>query len=358
MNLRVVAAITRKDIIDAIRHRYLLTAITTPLFVALLFRVLLPGGSSTRNILSVVVHDSGNSAMTAALRKTSQVSVFEVKSVDETLNEVEKRKALGGLVVPANFDADVSAGKQPELIIYVNNKKSTFEQTAFRRLVDQLVESLVKRPEPARLVWIDVEKDFDQPTRRAPALDQLLLPLLLIMTFGMTGALVVPLLLVEEKEKRTLDFLLASPAGLKEIITGKALTAIVYSVLIAGLLLGINRQLVGNWPLTLLTILVGMLLVVAIGLFMGSLLNNTMQVNTWASSVLIVLLVPSFPNLGLPAAVDTAMRLIPTYYLNEALKLALVAGVSSRIWVHLMVVFLCAVAAFSGAALFLRRRNG
>jgi len=83
-----------------------------------------------------------------------------------------------------------------------------------------------------------------------------------------------------------------------------------------------------------------------------------MQVNTWASSVLLVLLVPSFPSLGLPSAVDTAMRLVPTYYLNEALKLALAGGVSSRIWFHLMVVFLCAVAAFSGAALFLRRRNG
>ena len=357
MNLGVVAAITRKDIIDAIRHRYLLTALITPLFVALLFRVLLPGGS-TRNILSVVVHDSGNSVMIAALRRTPQISVIEATSADATLDEVEKRKALGGLVVPANFDADVSAGKQPELTIYVNNKKTIFEQTAFRRLVDQLVASLVKHPEPARLVWIDVDKDFDQPTRRAPALDQLLLPLLLIMTFGMTGALVVPLLLVEEREKRTLDFLLASPAGLKEIITGKALTGIIYSVLIAGLLLGINRKLIGNWPLTLLTVLVGMLFVVALGLFMGSLLNNTMQVNTWASSVLIVLLVPSFPSLGLPSAVDTVMRLIPTYYLNEALKLSLVGAVSSRIWVHLTVVFLCAVAAFSGAALFLRRRNG
>jgi ABC-2 type transport system permease protein len=357
MNTGVVAAITRKDIIDAIRHRYLLTAIITPLFVALLFRVLLPGGS-TRNVLSVVVHDSGKSVMTATLRKTPQVSVVEATSADATVSEVEKRGALGGLVVPANFDADVRAGKQPELTIYVNNKKSSFEQTAFRRLVDQLVDSLVQRPAPARLVWIDVERDFDQPTRRAPALDQILLPLLLIMTFGMTGALVVPLLLVEEKEKRTLDFLLASPAGLKEIITGKALTGIVYSVLIAGLLLGINRQLVRNWPLTLLTILLGMLLVVAVGLFIGSLLNNTMQVNTWASSVLLVLLVPSFPSLGLPSAVDTAMRLVPTYYLNEALKLALAGGVSSRIWFHLMVVFLCAVAAFSGAALFLRRRNG
>ena len=240
----------------------------------------------------------------------------------------------------------------------MNNKKTVIEQATFRRLLEQQVVSLVPHPPPAQLNWIDVAQEPGSQSGQKIDLNQMLLPLLLLLAFGMTGALVVPLLLVEEKEKRTLDFLLTSPASLTEIITGKALTAIVYSVLIAGLLLGINRQLVGNWPLTLLTILVGMLLVVAIGLFMGSLLNNTMQVNTWASSLLLILLAPSFPSLGLPPAVDTIMRLIPTYYLNEALKLALVGGVSSRIWVHLTVVFLCAVAAFSGAALFLRRRNG
>ena len=56
---------------------------------------------------------------------------------------------------------------------------------------------------------------------------------------------------------------------------------------------------------------------------MGSLLNNTMQVNTWAGTVLIVLMAPSFPSFGLPAALDTAMRFVPTYYLTEALELSL-----------------------------------
>ena len=98
----------------------------------------------------------------------------------------------------------------------------------------------------------------------------MLLPLLLILTFGMTGAFVVPLLIVEEKEKRTLDFLLSSPASLNEIIAGKALTGVVYTRLIAGLLLGINRQSIQNWPLTLLTVVLGLLFVVGVGLVIGS----------------------------------------------------------------------------------------
>lgn len=355
MNLQAVTAITRKDIIDAIRNRYLLTALITPLFVALLFRVLLPGGTS-RNLLTVVVHDSGTSSLITELRKAPLINVVEPGSADATASEVEKRKAIGGLVVPVNFDSDVKAGKQPELTIYINNKKSIFEQSAFRQLLDQQVRSLMKYPEPARLVWIDVNKEPNEQTGGL-GLNQMLLPLTLIMTLGMIGALVVPLLLVEEKEKRTLDFLLASPASLNEIVAGKALTGVAYTLLIAGLLLGINRQLVGNWALMLLTILLGLVFVVAIGLLMGSLFDTTMQVNTWASSVLLILLIPSFPSLGLPAALDTAMRVIPTYYLTEALKLSLAGSASSRIWGHLGVILSCTVIAFVAAVWALHRRR-
>jgi ABC-type Na+ efflux pump permease subunit len=99
----------------------------------------------------------------------------------------------------------------------------------------------------------------------------------------------------KEKEKRTIDFLLTSPAKLMEVIAGKALTGVVYSALIAAVLLALNRQMIGNWPLTMLTILFGLLLVVAIGLLMGSVFQTIMQVNTWASLALLVLIAPSFP---------------------------------------------------------------
>ena len=355
MNFGAIAAITRKDVIDAIRNRYLLTALFTPLFVAVLFRLLLPGTNDS--ILTIVVHDSGNSAMTAQLRKIPQIKIVDAASAEETESEVQTHKAIGGLVVPANFDADATAGKQPELTIYINNKKSVFEQAALRRLLDQQVRDLVKQPEPARLVWIDVDKDTSEQNRRGLALPQMLLPLLLLLTLGMIGAMVVPLLLVEEKEKRTLDFLLSSPASLKEIVAGKALTGVAYTILIAGLLLVIHRHLVGNWLLMGLSILLGLVFVVAVGLLMGSLLSNTMQVNTWAGTVLIVLLAPSFPSFGLPAAVDTAMRFVPTYYLTKALEVSLTGNVTSRVWVHLAIVLVCTVIAFSAAAWALHRRQ-
>lgn len=355
MNSRVVAAIARKDIVDAIRNRYLLTALITPIFVALLFRVLLPGVGS-RNAMTIVVHDPSNSVLIAQLRTTPQIGVVEAGSADAIASEVEKQRAIGGLVVPNNFDAEVAAGKQPEVKVYVNNEKSSFEHAAFRQLLTQQVASLMKYPEPARLVWIDVGKESSQQTAGGLSLNQMMLPLILVMTFAMTGALVVPLLLVEEKEKRTLDFLLTSPASLTEIITGKALTGVAYSLLITGLLLVINRQLIGNWPLTLLASLLGVFFIVAIGLVMGSLFTNTMQVNTWAGLIIFLLLTPSFPSPpGLPVALETAMRLIPTHYLTEALRSSLAGNISSRLWGHLAIVVACTLIAFFAATWALRR---
>jgi ABC-2 type transport system permease protein len=354
MNMRVIAAFAQKDIVDAVRNRYLLGALVTPLFVAILLRVLLPGVTNLN--FTVMVHDPGNSRLSTELRAVPQMKVIAATSAEGIANELEKAKAVGGLAIPTNFDADVAARKQPELVIYVNNKQNDFEQVMFRQLVERQFSAVVKEHLPARLTWIDVNKEADRQSS-ALNLNQMMLPLLLLLTFAMTGALVVPLLLVEEKEKRTLDFLLTSPASLTEIIAGKALTGVVYSFLIAGLLLAINNRLIGNWPLTLLTVLLGVLFVVAVGLFMGSVFQNTMQVNTWAGLILFVLMAPSFPSFRLPEIVDRVMVFVPTHYFVEALRLASSGTPSSRIWGHLGVLLASTVVAFAAAVWGLRRQQ-
>jgi ABC-type multidrug transport system permease subunit len=121
--------------------------------------------------------------------------------------------------------------------------------------------------------------------------------------------------------------------------------------------LALNRQLVGNWPLTLLTIALGLLLVVAIGLFMGSLFETTMQVNTWASLALLVVIAPSFPFPGSPALLDTAMYFVPTYYFVEALQLSLAGTSQPRMWGHLAVVLVLIFVTFFAVTWALRREQ-
>src|SRR4030095_7265879 len=124
MNPKAIAAIARKDIVDAIRHRYLLIALLTPLLVALLFHFLLPLEGAGLSTVKLIVLDSGSSELVSALRRVPQLNLIEVNTADDVSNEVEKQKALAALEIPPNFDADVLAGKQPELTIYFNPKRN------------------------------------------------------------------------------------------------------------------------------------------------------------------------------------------------------------------------------------------
>ena len=116
MTWRVIAAIAQKDLIDAIRNRYLLIALLTPLSIALLIRVLLPGLENISN-LTIVVHDPDRSTIVSKLRAAPQIKLVNVDSAATARAEVEKIKASGALVIPPNFDADVAAGKQPKLTV-------------------------------------------------------------------------------------------------------------------------------------------------------------------------------------------------------------------------------------------------
>jgi ABC-type transport system involved in multi-copper enzyme maturation permease subunit len=49
MSWRVIAAIAQKDLLDAIRNRYLLVALLTPLSIALVMRLMLPGINNLSN---------------------------------------------------------------------------------------------------------------------------------------------------------------------------------------------------------------------------------------------------------------------------------------------------------------------
>ena len=82
-----------------------------------------------------------------------------------------------------------------------------------------------------------------------------------------------------------------------------------------------------------------------------------MQVNTWASLALLVLIAPSFPLPGSPAVVDAAMHFIPTYYFVEALKLALAGTASLRMWGYLAVILGCIFVACLATSWALRREQ-
>jgi ABC-type Na+ efflux pump permease subunit len=355
MSAKRIFAMVRKDIIDSIRNMYIASALVMPLVFSLLLRFVMPDTSK----LTIVVYDPGQSQLVAGLRSLPQMNLLEVNSAEAVPLEVEMKSAVGGLVLSAGFDEAVSANQQPELTAYLNKKGNALQQANFQQILDRQIVAFINQPSPLKLTWVNLaEKSItEQSSLNA---NQLMLLLLLLMTMCLTGVLVVPLLLVEEKENRTLEFLRLTPASLNEVAAAKALTGLIYSVLNVFILLALNYRLVGNWPITLLVLLIGMCLVVLIGLLMGAFCRNTMQVNTWVGFVVILLTLPPIlfsGGLNLPPVFETVLRLIPTYYLAEALKVTLSNKNLTEIWEPLFVMIVTVVIGFFAVVWTLRREK-
>ena len=103
----------------------------------------------------------------------------------------------------------------------------------------------------------------------------------------------------------------------------------------------------------------GALFTVAVGLLMGGLFRTTMQVNTWASFVMLGLMAPSwFTALVLPTPVEQILRLIPTHYLTQALGLSLAGKASlARVGGHLAALAGSTIVVLAAVVWTLRREK-
>jgi ABC-2 type transport system permease protein len=357
MNWRIVWAIARKDIVDAIKNMYILFALVLPVGMSLLLGVVFP---SEQEILTmtVAVYDPGGSRLVSVLRELPETQVRDVASAEE-LAEVVRKDATGGLIVPAGFDAAVSAGQQPDLTVYLNRRRGGGELAVFQRMVEQQVWAMVGQSYPVKISWMDVENPAGIQKPGGFQLQDYMLVIFLVMGLAMVGTFMVPTLLVEEKEKHTLDALLISPARPAEVMAGKALTGLVYCLLISGLLIVLNRGWTGNWPMTLVALVVGSLFVVAVGLLMGGLFHTTNQVNTWSSIVMLALMIPSWSGIfGNPPIVEQLFDLVPTHYMANVLQLSLAGEASlGRVWMDLAVLGGSTILVLGAVLRVLRREN-
>jgi ABC-2 type transport system permease protein len=363
MNWRVTLAITRKDIVDAFNNRYVLFAVLMPIIMSLLFRLAFGNintAASTMTRLNVAVHDAGNSHLTVAMRESPDIALSQFGALAD-MQAAVTGGIVGGIDIPEGFDEALQKGERPELTVYLNPRSGGGERAYFRQWVTEQVLAMTGQPFPARITWTAAETAPVSGLMNGGnfRLDLYLLGMLLVMALSMTGVFAVPLLLVEEKEKNTLQALLVSPAGPVEVAVGKGLTGLFYSALIVGILAALNRGWMGNWPVSALSVLLGALFMVAIGLLMGGIFRTTVQVNTWSSIVMLLLLMPSWLTvLPVPRVLETIFRFIPTFYMVEPLQLALVGEATlAKVWLNLLILAGCVAVSFVAVVWTLRRED-
>ena len=317
---RVILAITLKDCIDAVRDRMLLSILAAVLLMVLFFRLSPALRQEDTRVLAVV--DPGQSSV---LDQWTDSGEFELKRFSSR-QEMEhflggEDTAVLGLILPADLEQHVEGEGALELDGYVDHWVSDSDAGEIGSFFESELTALT-----GRSVQIDVDNEvpFTHPRSFKPVTTSFLMVYALVVT----GLMIAPNLMIEEKELRTLDALLISPASSGQIVIAKALTGLFYCLAAAGLVLAASASLVVHWDVAILAAVCGSLFTVSVGLLLGVALNSRQQLIIWSAVLMVPMFIPVIaseilPDIQAPTLLQQVVSLVPTVPVAEATRWAL-----------------------------------
>jgi len=293
----MVRTIFAKDLRDAIRDARVLVAILVPLGIGVFYSLIFDDGDPTTPTAAIVYAAVDDTGLPDALRdvigEVIHIEWRQVETAAEVDRQVTNDEADVGFVVPAGFDAAVLAGQRPPLRIYLP------EQPAFGA---QFVAGAME-PALGALAGQTVPADIQLATAIEPEADPLIFERLGIRTYmvlasilfllAMIAMLVVPVVLAEEAEKKTLDALVLI-ASYADVIVAKALVGVAYSAMALAIMLGLTQLSIANIPTFVTAVLATSVTLIGLGLVMAGFFKSANQLNTWAGVFLIPVISPVF----------------------------------------------------------------
>jgi ABC-2 type transport system permease protein len=343
--IRIIWAITSKDIVDGFKNKLVLGIIIPAIFVVGIYR-LLPGLESGEGPPNVLVYDAGESSLVAVLEDSLEVRLYTYPSQEE----MEIRLAHGdvpelGLVIPADFDRVLEAGGEPELEGYVLHWVSKEDANELRWYLEALVTELIDAPVRIRMEGNIVDT---RPDSRGIGL---VTGMGFVFVIIMIGVALPANMLIEEKTTRTLEALMVSPATNFQVVISKALTSVFYcmGVLAFGFLL--SRTLILQWGLAFWTGVFSSLVGIGIGLFLGAVLEVRQQLMIWSWVAIFPLFVPVMLSIMddlIPASVIAVFQWFPTVSMFKLFRvsfstdtsLALIGPEFARLTVYVLLLCL------------------
>ena len=177
----------------------------------------------------------------------------------------------------------------------------------------------------------------------------------------MMGVQLVPTLIFEEKQTKTMDALLVSPASISQVVVGKALAGLFYVLVSAGVMFAINWAGVVHWEVALLFVLGIGVFSVGVGLVLGSFFERQQDVASLTVLLLVVFIGALFVDmlgLDMPAVVQAMLAWVPSVALAEILRFVFLESTPwVQVWTNLGSVLGISLLLYGGVVWKVRRSD-
>ncbi len=323
MNLSRIWAVYRKDLRDALRDSRVLMAVLLPLGLGLLYNVMFQDTPTVPSVTVAYTTADASSLpgrLEAAVGSSAKVGLMRVPTASDARNVISEKQADLALVIPAGFDASVARGETPSLSVLRSPSPSTGASIVLSNL-DGVLRQMAGQQPPAtlRLETVSVSQAGIQTIIEQVGLRPYFALASIMMIVGMIAMLALPIVLGEEREKKTLDALVMV-ASYREVIAAKALLGVTYIVIAVPLLLALTRVVPVEPATFVASVALLCLTLTGFGLLLGGMLTAN-QVNTWGSLFLIpIILPPFFLGMPLPGILETLVSAMPS---THAMRLIL-----------------------------------
>ncbi len=350
MNFGAMLTILRKDLAVGPRSPLLAWGLLLPILWTVLLQGVFGSLFDTRPRLGVV--DEGTSALTEALMGSSDLDVRLVGDGETLLQLVRGHDLDAGLLLAPGFDESVRAGELPLLPLYVSGDSLASDRVLVSMTTLDVLRAVEGRTSPVTVSLVGAGEGPEQ------SLIERLLPLVVLVALLVAGMFIPAFSLVEERERNTLDALLATPARLADVLVAKAVLGFVLGLVVAVATLALNGALVGQPPALLASLLVGALMAAITGLLFGTLAKDSTTLFTLAKSINILLVAPVLFYL-FPDWPQWIARIFPTYWFLDPIVAVTGRGAGlSEVGGHLLVALAWCVALALVVAFASRRLQG
>lgn len=376
MNLSRTIWIMRKETLEVIRdRRALISAVLLPMvLMPIVSQLSILGMSPTIAKYKVaVVNDDDGSLAGLVVQMFMMANGTEVVLLDALPADIGSKLMDStydvAMIFPASFSSNITSGLQSRVTImsYPGSTRSLialsfFEQIVYsfeNVIVAQRLASMRLSPEFINPIELSVTSVGKGGTQESSPLGFMGMFFLVIFVFSAMLGIGLEKS-IGEKDKGTLEALLASPASRREIVVGKLLSLLPFGLLsfvatIVGLIIGgaIGSTIIGTQgssfqmirfdpsylPIMLVVAPVFLIQEAALVLLVGFFAKTLKEAQTYASIVTFVLTMGTIVTFFLPAYISRWISLVPVagnailqnFYLSEGFSVFVLSALLVQI---------------------------
>lgn len=288
-------------------------------------------------------------AVIAGLKNTEYFSIDgEARSDAESHEMLQRGSVLFVISIPAHFQRDVIRGESPQLLIEADASDPVATSGALaaangmlNHLLDQQLTGplagLRSRPPAFRLLTHRLYNP-EGFTRYN------IVPGLIAVILTMTGIMMTALSMTRERERGTMENLLAMPVSPLEVMAGKIAPYVMIGLFQSAIIVAVAKLLfsvpiIGNLGLLALATFIFITCNMAIGFTLSAAAQNQTQALQMSFMVMLPSILLSgflFPFLGMPAWAQVIGSILPaTHFIVISRGILLKGSDLAEIWPHL-----------------------